>query len=114
MQSKKSDYKDANYLQIIGAGLPRTGTSSLKAALELLGFGPCHHMTHLLDESERAIQFIRAFDGYQVDFSELMKGYGSTLDAPTVAFYKEIHRTYPKAKVILTVRDSGKNWFESV
>ena len=114
MQSKKSEYKDADYLQVIGAGLPRTGTSSLKAALELLGFGPCHHMAHLLDEPQRAIQFLRAFDGYQVDFRKLMKGYGSTLDAPTVVFYKEIHRTYPKAKMILTVRDSGQKWFESV
>src|SRR5689334_12895680 len=43
-----------------------------------------------------------------------MKGYGSTLDSPTTEFYKEIHQAYPRAKIILTVRDSGEKWFESV
>lgn len=36
--------KTKDTLQVIGAGLPRTGTTSLKAALETLGFDPCHHM----------------------------------------------------------------------
>ncbi|UJR11859.1 hypothetical protein I4U23_016039 [Adineta vaga] len=114
IQNRKIDYKDADYLKVIGAGLPRTGTSSLKAALEILGFGPCHHMAHVFEDAQRAEQFICAFDDRQVDFSELMKGYGSTVDAPTVVFYKDIHRTYPKAKIILTVRDSAEKWFESV
>jgi hypothetical protein len=114
IHSKKSDYKDADYVRVIGAGLPRTGTSSLKAALEILGFGPCHHMVHLAADSSRCLSFIRALDGHEVDFYELMKGYGSTVDAPTEEFYKEIHQIYPNAKIILTVRDSGEKWFESV
>ncbi|CAF2966818.1 unnamed protein product [Rotaria sp. Silwood2] len=111
--SLKTDSDHADYVRVIGAGLPRTGTSSLKAALELLGFGPCHHMVELFDKPERSVQFIRALDGKQVDFYELMKGYGSTVDSPTSDFYKEIYQIYPKAKIILTVRDNGEKWFES-
>ncbi|CAF1452463.1 unnamed protein product, partial [Rotaria sordida] len=102
------DTDHADYLRVIGAGLPRTGTSSLKAALEQLGFGPCHHMAELFFKPERRILFSRALDGHKVDFYEIMKGYGSTVDAPTQSFYKEIHKAYPKAKIILTVRDSGE------
>jgi hypothetical protein len=112
-RSKKNNFENADDLCVIGAGLPRTGTSSLKAALEILGFGPCHHMTELVDKPDRTVQFIRALDGYKVDFYTLMKGYGSTTDSPTTEFYKEIHLAYPKAKIILTVRDSGIKWFES-
>jgi hypothetical protein len=95
------------------AGLPRTGTSSLKAALEILGFGPCHHMSELLDKPDRCVEFLRAYDGDKVNFFKLIEGYGSTVDAPTVDFYKEIHQAYPKAKIVLTVRDSDEKWYES-
>ncbi|CAF1376380.1 unnamed protein product, partial [Adineta ricciae] len=88
----------ADYLYVIGVGLPRTGTSSLKAALEILGFGPCHHMSHLFYDPQRSLQFLRAFQGHEIDFKELMKGYGSTVDAPTEEFYEKIHQVYPKAK----------------
>ncbi|CAF2374048.1 unnamed protein product [Rotaria sp. Silwood2] len=112
--SRKTASDNANELRVIGAGLPRTGTSSLKAALEILGFGPCHHMSELFDKPEQSILFARALDGYKTDFHELLKGYGSSVDAPTALFYKEIHQAYPKAKVILTVRDTGEKWFESL
>jgi hypothetical protein len=52
-QSQKADSDNADYLCVIGAGLPRSGTSSLKAALEILGFRPCHHMSELLDKPDR-------------------------------------------------------------
>ncbi|CAF1435534.1 unnamed protein product [Adineta ricciae] len=79
-------------LRVIGAGLPRTGTLSLKTALEILGFGPCHHMVDLMREPDRIIGFIQAYDGENVDFRQLLKGYRSTVDAPTVDFYKEIQQ----------------------
>ena len=113
-QTPKVNADHADDLRVIGAGLPRTGTSSLKAALEILGFGPCHHMAELMDKPDRSIQFARALDGQNVDFHALMKGYGSTVDSPTTEFYKEIHQAYPKAKIILTVRDNGEKWFESM
>ena len=111
--SRKDEPENADGLRIIGAGLPRTGTSSLHAALEILGFGPCHHMTELIKKPERSVQFLQALHGSKVDFYSLMKGYGSAVDTPTNEFYKEIHEAYPKAKIILTVRDSGEKWFES-
>lgn len=45
-QHKRAQIDDnaKDVLKVIGAGLPRTGTTSLKAALEILGFDPCHHM----------------------------------------------------------------------
>ena len=64
----KTAADNADYLRVIGAGLARTGTSSLKAALELLGFGPCHHMSEVFDKPDRATQFIRAYNGENVDF----------------------------------------------
>ena len=113
-QWRKNDISGhADYLHVIGAGLPRTGTSSLKEALEILGFDPCHHMTELFDKRGRSEEFIRAYRGEKVDFFGLMKGYGSTVDAPTTDFYKQIHQAYPKAKIVLTVRDSDEKWFES-
>jgi hypothetical protein len=113
VQSKKADSDNAANLRVIGVGLPRTGTSSFQAALEILGFGPSHHMAELIDKPDQSIQFIRAYDGYKVDFRTLLKGYGSTVGAPTADFYKEIREAYPRAKIVLTVRDSSEKWFES-
>ena len=103
----------ADNLRVIGVGLPRTGTSSLKAALDMLGFGPCHHMFQLMGKPDRIQKFLDAYDGKETDFYELMKGYGSTVDKPTIDFYKEIQQAYPEAKLILTVRDSDEKWFQS-
>ena len=100
-------------VRVICIGLPRTGTSSLKEALEILGFGPCHHMVELFQKPEQTVTFLRAYNGEQVDFRTLLQGYRSTVDLPTLHFYEEIHRVYPRAKLILTVRDSDDKWFAS-
>jgi hypothetical protein len=70
-------------------------------------------MFEIMKKSERTLEFIRAYDGEKVDLHKLMEGYGSTVDAPTTDFYKEIHQAYPQAKIILTVRDSNEKWYES-
>ncbi|CAF2709820.1 unnamed protein product [Rotaria sp. Silwood2] len=113
VHQRKTSADNADSVRVVGAGLPRTGTSSLKSALEILGFGPCHHMSELCNKPEQSVAFARALDGYETNFFELMKGYGSTVDFPTAIFYKEIHKVYPEAKIILTVRDSGEKWYES-
>jgi hypothetical protein len=113
IQSRKTDSENADYLRVIGVGLPRSGTSSLQAALELLGFGPCHHMSELIDKPDQSVQFLRAYDGHKVDFHTLMKGYGSAVGSPVADFYKEIRQAYPQAKLVLTVRDSSEKWLES-
>jgi Sulfotransferase domain len=99
-------------LSVIGAGLPRTGTASLKMALEQLGFGPCYHMSELIPRPERAQAWVDAADGKPVAWEKVFEGYHSTTDAPACHFYRQLMAQYPKAKVILSVRDP-ESWFSS-
>ena len=99
-------------LAVIGAGLPRTGTSSQKAALEQLGFGPCYHMRPLLDLPNHWPLWETAAKGGPVDFHTIFEGWGSTTDAPGCHFYRELANLYPDAKVVLSVRDP-EAWFAS-
>jgi len=100
-------------LKIIGAGLGRTGTSSLKWALEQLGFGQCYHMNEFFQNPQHVIHWKNAQADRGVDWDELFAGYQSAVDYPSALFYKQQMQVYPHAKVILTVRDAGK-WYESV
>jgi Sulfotransferase domain len=99
-------------LEIIGAGFGRTGTMSLKVALEELGFGPCYHMIELFEHFEYVEWWEAAVRGEPVDWEELFRGYRATVDWPGAAFYKELMERYPEARVILTVRDPER-WYES-
>jgi hypothetical protein len=99
-------------LAVIGAGFGRTGTLSLKAALEELGIGPCYHMTEVFEHPAHAAVWESAADGQRVDWNDLFSGYRATVDWPGAAFYRELMQTYPDAKVILTVRDPDR-WYES-
>jgi hypothetical protein len=98
-------------LQIIGAGLGRTGTMSLKLALERLGFGPCYHMAELIMNPDRTPLWIAAADG-KPDWEAVFAGYSSTTDYPACLYWRELAAAYPEAKLILTKRDKEK-WFES-
>ncbi|MFL6053343.1 MAG: sulfotransferase family protein [Actinoallomurus sp.] len=99
-------------LEVIGAGFGRTGTLSLKQALERLGFGPCYHMVELIDHPERIELWSRAVEDGNVDWDEVYRGYRATMDWPGVAFWRQLVEHYPWAKVLLTVRDP-KSWYES-
>lgn len=99
-------------LDVIGAGLGRTGTTSLKLALERLGFSRCHHMTELFTHPETGALWEAAAEGKPVDWEVLLAGYRATTDWPACHFYRELARIYPHAKVILTVRDP-ESWFRS-
>jgi hypothetical protein len=102
-------------LEVFGAGVGRTGTLSLKIALEKLGFGPCHHMRVLLeqqDQHERIALWRRAAAGRAVDWAEVYRGFSSSTDWPGARFWREITTAFPDAKVILTVRDPD-SWYES-
>jgi hypothetical protein len=72
-------------LEVIGAGLGRTGTVSLKLALEQLGFGPCYHMTELFMHPDHASGWVRAADG-QPDWESIFSGYAATVDYPGCTF----------------------------
>jgi len=99
-------------LRVIGAGTGRTGTTSLKHALEDLGFGPCYHMLELLQHPERVPLWEEALAGRPVDWDALFEGYQSTTDFPAHLCYRELMAHYPDARVILTVRDPDA-WHES-
>ncbi len=101
-------------MKVIGAGFGRTGTLSLKAALEELGVGPCYHMVEVLwGEGSRLADWQTAADGGQVDWHDLLAGYQSTVDWPGCTFYEQLMNEFPEAKVLLTVRDPDA-WYESV
>ena len=100
-------------MKVIGAGVGRTGTLSLKAALERLGFGPCFHGRHVLDHPERLTMWEAAAAGDQIDWAALFDGYASTVDWPGAAFWRQLTIAFQEAPVILTVRDA-QAWYDSV
>jgi hypothetical protein len=100
-------------LKVIGAGLGRTGTLSLKAALEDLGLGPCHHMMELLPRPERHRYWEDAALGRAVPWEKVFEGFSSTVDWPYCNFYRELAAAYPDAKVVLSVREPNA-WFDSM
>lgn len=110
-------------LRIIGAGFGRTGTVSTKAALEILGFGPCYHMREILQRrpgfneghlelwSEHA-RAKAAGHPAPIDWDQVFAHYDACMDHPTCLYYEELMERYPDAKVVLNVRDSER-WFRS-
>ena len=99
-------------LKIIGTGLGRTGTHSLKLALEQLGFGKCYHMVELFQQPSGLKYFKQAERNEKVKWSELFLGYASAVDYPVARYYKQISEFYPDAKVIHTLRDA-ESWYQS-
>ncbi|GAA2997081.1 sulfotransferase family protein [Actinokineospora diospyrosa] len=100
-------------MKVIGAGLGRTGTASVKAALEQLGLGPCYHMFEVTARPEHGEQWLAALAGDPVDWERLFTGFGSTMDWPGCSFWPELIKEYPDAKVVLTVRDPD-GWYASM
>jgi hypothetical protein len=99
-------------MKIIGAGLGRTGTMSLKLALNTLGFGPCYHMEAVFNDLDKRVpQWNEALAGHP-DWGAIFDGYQSSVDWPTAGFYKELHEAYPEAKFILSTR-SPESWAAS-
>jgi Sulfotransferase domain len=103
-------------LAVIGASFGRTGTYSLKLALEQLGFGPCFHMAEFFvgeNGEELKERWVRvAYGPGEPDWDAVFDGYRSTLDWPSAAYWRELADYYPDAKVILTVRDAER-WYDS-
>lgn len=98
-------------LKVIGSGLGRTGTLSMKLALEQLGFGPCHHMVEVFMHPESVPLWVEAGKG-RGDWDAIFAGYQSMVDYPGCKFWRELMDYYPDAKVLHTVRDADK-WFDS-
>jgi hypothetical protein len=98
-------------LEVIGAGYGRTGTLSLKLALEQLGLGPCFHMSEAIANPACIPGWVEATRG-RPNWEQLFAGYRATVDHPGCIFYRELAALHPGAKVILTVRDPN-DWFDS-
>ena len=99
-------------MKVIGAGFGRTGTMSLKVALEKLGFGPCYHMTEVFAHPEHTHFWLSAWRGEPADWEGVLGDYEATVDWPACTFYEELMERYPGAKVLLSVRDPDR-WYES-
>lgn len=99
-------------LQVVGAGFGRTGTHSLGLALKKLGFGPCYNIREVSKNPGHTEIWNNAMDENPVDWDFLFASYNSAVEWPTVAFLPELVHHYPKAKVVLTLRDP-ESWYES-
>ena len=99
-------------MQVIGAGVGRTGTYSLKLAINRLGLGPCHHMEAVLQDMAHHVPLCNQAVEDRADWAAIYRGYASAVDWPTACFFRELHRAYPEAKFVLTVRDPDK-WADS-
>jgi hypothetical protein len=99
-------------IKVIGAGFGRTGTTSIKAALEELGFGKCYHMIEVLTHPAHVRVWSDALAGQPVDWQTFLAHYGAIVDWPGCTFYQALMAVYPEAKVLLTVRDP-EAWYES-
>jgi hypothetical protein len=99
-------------LKVIGAGWGRTGTESLKLALEQLGFDKCYHAYELLNNPEQTIYWEQLQRGEKTDYDALFEGYQAAVDYPVCYHYRQLMEQYPDAKVILTVRNPA-HWYSS-
>lgn len=99
-------------LSVIGSGFGRTGTRSLKDALELLNLGPCHHMEEVFPSTEQIDLWSAAANGCPFDHARIFNGFSSQVDWPGAHFWRELADTYPDAKVVHSVRPD-ESWWKS-
>jgi len=99
-------------ISVIGAGVGRTGTYSLKLAINQLGLGPCHHMEEVLHHMPVQVPLWAAALSGRPDWPAIYHGYGSAVDWPTACFFRELHQAFPAARFILTHR-SPESWADS-
>ena len=97
-------------LAVMGPGFGRTGTMSLKLALETLGFGPCHHFAEVVAHPEQVPHWLRVAAGKFVVWDEVFASYRSQVDWPGAHVWRELAAAYPEAKVVLTVRPEEQWW----
>jgi hypothetical protein len=99
-------------IKVIGAGFGRTGTLSLKNALERLGFAPCYHMLEVYARPQHIDAWYRTSRDGRVDWS-VFDDFQATVDWPAVHYWRELVERYADAKVVLSTRDP-ESWYESV
>ncbi|MEM7093726.1 MAG: sulfotransferase family protein [Actinomycetota bacterium] len=102
-------------LQVIGAGLPRTGTASLKASLEQLLGGPCYHMFELFERVEEdGLRWFQAMAGEHELLDDLLQDWVAAVDWPASTLWRELMERNPDALVVLSHRGDAQTWWKSV
>jgi len=99
-------------LKVIGAGFGRTGTASMKAALEQLGYGKCHHMFEVMPDAKQVELWHRIAQGETPDWDAIYADFGACVDFPSAAYWRELSEHYPNAKIVLTTR-AFDGWYDS-
>jgi hypothetical protein len=100
-------------IRLIGAGLGRTGTMSLKLALERLLGGTCHHMMEVRSHPDEIAAWDDAMRGRPVDWRSLLAGYTAIVDYPGAAMWRQLAEAFPDAPVLLSTRSSSQAWYDS-
>jgi hypothetical protein len=100
-------------LKVLGVGFGRSGTMSLKQALEDLGAGPCLHMIDLIRNNDLIPPWYDAAIEGKVDFERMFDGFEATIDWPGCTYWRELIEHYPDAAVLLNYRDFD-GWYKSV
>lgn len=100
-------------LKVVGAGFGRTGTLSLKHALEKIGYGPCYHMMEVFPRPDHVAMWHRLAFTQSMDWDLLFRDFAATVDWPAARWWREIAAHYPDAKVLLSVRDE-EGWYKSM
>ena len=99
-------------LRVIGTGFGRTGTDSMREALDILGFGPCHHMFAVNADETQRTRWRALAKGAAPDWEALFEGYGSCVDWPSAFYWRDLIEAYPEARVLLTYR-TPESWWQS-
>jgi len=97
-------------LRVVGAGLGRTGTHSLKVAFEQLLGAPCYHMFEVFQHPDDIAQWQSAADGVMPDWHQLFANYRAAVDWPVAAYWRELADAYPDAIVVLSTRPTDEWW----
>jgi hypothetical protein len=100
-------------IRVVGAGVGRTGTASLKEALERLLGAPCYHMKEVFDHLDHVPRWHAAIRGEDVDWTQILGGYAAIVDWPGAACWRSIAAAYPEAVVLLSTRADAETWYRS-
>ena len=100
-------------VRVVGAGVGRTGTNSLKVALEQLLGGTCYHMAEVFGRPDDIVQWQNAIDDLPVDWNALLGDFTAAVDWPVAGFWSEISAAFPDAIVLLSTRSSADAWWKS-
>lgn len=89
-------------MRVVLAGMPKTGTKSIKKALNILGYSVYdveENFEKLYDEWTK----IMTVGGDVEDFRKMYRDVDATCDVPACYYWEEMHKAFPDAKVDIVV-----------